>query len=105
MEDLDAFSSDEASFKGGKPDTATALPGFQRRFTVKETVTYESLFTAVDFRKVYATWRDRLLQVLDQSTSPAKYRLLIVGSFFDIRALCNSSNPIPTSVFEMQSCF
>ena len=66
LEDLDLLCNDESLFRGGKPDSTVALPGFQRRFTVKDKVTYESLFHIAEFRKLCGTWRERLANVGSQ---------------------------------------
>ncbi|KAF8312836.1 hypothetical protein DL93DRAFT_2098082 [Clavulina sp. PMI_390] len=66
LEDLDHFASDETSFKGGKPDDTPALPGFQRRFAVKDNVTYENLITVMNFRVVCGNWHQNLADALTQ---------------------------------------
>ncbi|KAF8324471.1 transcription factor/nuclear export subunit protein 2-domain-containing protein [Cantharellus anzutake] len=73
LEDLDAFSTDEKSFKGGgKNLQARALPGFAKKFSPAEEVTYAELITIAEFTglvgKFIMRLRKSIIQLLSSDT-------------------------------------
>ena len=63
LEDLDAFGTDEKSFKGGKNLQARALPGFAKKFSLADEVIYAELITVSEFTGLVSKLIMRLRKV------------------------------------------